>query len=212
MTGIAKSRYGRKTNPNVSKEDFLSLSEYISQARAAIGYFVYPRSHALTLLNSEDAISYVADAMMKSDATYVEGNNTTRSTFRMCGAKFGIRAYMQSCGMRQNYKHDSIQFTRESWGAQDERTDVESHRRCDNPHEHIEQKELKIQLDKILKESPLNNNQRDAVKAYYLNNERKVDISRRLKITHTAIAQAIRVALERMRVHPDIERLMDEYS
>jgi len=58
--------------PDHTTQDFLDLNEYLSLAKYCIRKFVMHNELRYNMLNSEDAISHVAHAMMMGDWRYIE--------------------------------------------------------------------------------------------------------------------------------------------
>jgi RNA polymerase sigma factor (sigma-70 family) len=84
------------TYPNHEQKAFMPLSEYLLAAQKAIKFFAPKVRAGLVneLLDSEDAISNVAYAMMIADWKYKDGMGMTQYNYRNNYALFAIRSYI----------------------------------------------------------------------------------------------------------------------
>lgn len=94
-----KKKYLRGDSPDV-KSRMLPLSSYIVLARRMIGAFA-PEQYKGVMLNSDDAVGFVASKIMRGDWAYEPGRRSksgrpvTLKTYRGSCGKWAIREYIR---------------------------------------------------------------------------------------------------------------------
>ncbi len=93
MSFICSGVKGFRKSVASENPEFLSLNEYLEIAKKQISYFgrVYELGFSKRLLNSEEAISFVAHANMIADWKYDPSKNMTRYSYRNNYAYYYIK-------------------------------------------------------------------------------------------------------------------------
>lgn len=167
--------------------EFLPLDEYLKIAGKMICYYctkVNPKCRDLqkVLLESEDAISCVAEEMMFADWRYNENKKKSRKHYRyLCGI-YGVIHYLRTVGSKKNIQHSPIIYD-----IVDETKDL------------IDKEDNLKKINFLLNNSKLTQKQMFCIKEYFLNHRTYADIGKELGVERQDISIHVSHALKKMK-------------
>lgn len=200
INGIGKQKINYKDHQNII---FDNLNEYITLAKKAISKF----SHSMSskMLKDEDAISYVANAIMMADWRWDEnyqnkqGTKKTKYSYRNQCAIWAIQTYL-SKEYQKNKKFNKI-YSLDYCSESDDNTmqDVVKDHKNLTPEDIVIQKEQKDNIEKlaemILDLDCLTDRQKDYLKLYYIDEQTFENIGKKYNITREAVRQGLNKAI-----------------
>lgn len=199
--------------PNHENIEFSSLSFYLNLAQKTIAKFggSFSSNIRQEMLNSEDAVSHVANCLMMADWRWdkerkgLSGQQKTQYSYRNQCAIWAIKSYV---GRKKNHK--TLKMT-DAYANNNKTGDEDlsildlSHKNNDNPSDIIMNQEeeilLKKYLDAILdaEANILTNKQIEYIKLYFFESMTFAEIGKRFSITREAVRQGIKKAIEKIR-------------
>lgn len=164
---------------------YLTLENYLLSAKRILikygcGY----------LCKDEDAISHVAEFMMKADQKF-DGSGS-RDAFRVYYGRFGVLSYIRH--KKSQPKNRSVDFY-------DYDGSVKS------PDQAAEQKEL---IDNIFNSSNLSERQKKCLAMHYLEGVTLEAIGKELKVTRQRVQQIINDSIEQLRGDFHVESVQEK--
>lgn len=187
----------------MENKQYDTLSTYISLAKRMISKFApkFYKTLAYEMLNDEDALSDVANAIMTADWKYdsertgkITGQKKTKYSYRNQCAIWAIKTYVS-----QKYKTSVKNHT-----SYDPDIHIVS-KEDNNPLDQlIEQENGDIQTDcirKILSSDILSNKQKEHIKLYYFENLTLSEIGKKYGVTREAIRQSLLKGIQQIKAY-----------
>ena len=184
---------------NIPKED-RTLANYTKEAMCLIGRFGQS-----WMLNSEDVISNVANAIMRAEWDFDPDRGVKRSTLRITYARYQIITEFRELAKWNNRpSHFSIEAERINDEGRSFRSDighVEDYREPYNPDAETQEtiNNQKKQVAKLLKSKSLTKKQRKYLKLYFLKQMSMNDMADKFKCSKQAVNQVVNGGLNKLR-------------
>jgi len=160
----------RRTPFNNNNQTYMDLYDYLKLAQISIKKFAHPGIRG-RMLNSEDAISFVAEKLMESDHDY--NKNISKLVTNRCNrAKFAIKTWTEA-----NLKKPKLFHLTDTLSAKDDTKD----------------KEL---LEKLLYDLPPK--QKQYIQMHFFDGIRMIDMAAMLGISKQGVSDAILRGLKNM--------------
>lgn len=187
-----------------SQIQFLSLEEYTTMAKKIISKM--SAGFNRTFLNSDDVISYIANAIMMADWRWdseyksKEGRNKSQYAYRNQCAIWAIKTLVS----KKMYKNSCLSLE-ENISDVDERNSLNflSDEKQQDPSIIIERNDAHVQIkkdvDSLLNSGILTEKQREYITLYYLNGLTLEKIGKKFGITREAVRQNINKSIEKIR-------------
>lgn len=209
MNGIGKQKIKYK-DPNLIKFD--TLDNYLILAKKAISKFANKTFNGLSIkmIKDEDAISYVANAIMMADwrwdENYINDNGTKKSlySYRNQCSIWAIQTYAKQFYSKKQKalaKYLSLDHTTED----DNPLTYQyiSDKNIKNPLDILmlkeQEKDLKDTIKNLLEASNLTERQKEYIKLYYFDGLTLDKIGKQFNITREAVRQNLSKALNSIR-------------
>lgn len=209
LNGIGKQKISYKNHSDIQ---FDSLSSYITMAKKTISKFANKIYNGLShkMLNDEDAISSVANAIMMADWRWDEnyeneqGTKKTKYSYRNQCAIWAIQTYATK---NHNKAKKAKTSTKKIYSLNHENNDFDTgdtyHRIEDEsaltPDEILINKENKEILSSLINDllslECLSDRQKDYIKLYYLESYTFEKIGHKYGITREAVRQGLNKAI-----------------
>lgn len=188
---------------------FDSLCDYIALAKKTISKFApkFYKNLSIEMLNSEDAISDVATALMYADWRFDEnrkgktGLKKTKYSYRNQCAIWAIKTYITQKYKKKNHRSNeySLDFENNDKSLNEFIPDT----KIPNPLESIiDREETELLCDDVrsLIESPhITAKQREQIILYYFQNQTLAQIGKKFSISREAVRQNIKRAFDAIR-------------
>jgi RNA polymerase sigma factor (sigma-70 family) len=201
--GLQKKEY-----KDHDKVNFLSLEEYLTMAKKIISKM--SSGPYRKFLNTEDVISYIANALMMADWRWDENYSSSE------GRKKGLYSYRNQCAIWAIQtlitKHKKSKKNNISMYSLDDNINGEDIRNAldfiedpkgENPSSIIEKQEVKQDIknlvSNLLDSDLLTDRNKDYIKMYFFEGETLEVIGKRFNITREAVRQGIHKSLEKIR-------------
>jgi RNA polymerase sigma factor (sigma-70 family) len=209
MNGIGKQKLKYKNHEDL---EFDSLSNYLMMAKKAISKFANNTYQGLSkkMLNDEDAVSHVANAMMMADWRWDEnyenkdGTKKTKYSYRNQCALWAIQSYTTKNSKKSKYIKNVYSLDNTIDG--DNPVDIYQFTPNNNqltPDAILENKEDKDSvnqlIDKLLNSELLSERQKEYIRLYYFENYTFEKIGKRYQITREAVRQGLNKAMQLIR-------------
>ena len=184
---------------DIPKED-RTLANYTKEAMCLIGRFGQS-----WMLNSEDVISNVANAIMRAEWDFDPDRGVKRSTLRITYARYQIITEFRELAKWNNRpSHFSIEAERINDEGRSFRSDighVEDYREPYNPDAETQEtiNNQKKQVAKLLKSKSLTKKQRKYLKLYFLKQMSMNDMADKFKCSKQAVNQVVNGGLNKLR-------------
>lgn len=196
---VGASRKNKEDFPVADNSKFETLSSYMLIAKRVIGYFAPRIRKGLSseMLASDDAVSYVAEAIMMADWLFDEnyigkkGVKCSRRTYRNLRGLWSIKSYMTRRKRNQKKIMSSLNYSDED--GKELYTYLEAD--CEAPVETLLRKETREILEQILSCGMITEKQELYMKMYYLKSMSVAEISEHCNISRQAVHESIRRAL-----------------
>lgn len=201
---------------NPEDVDFSSLYEYITLAKKSISKFAnrFYRGLAIQMLNDEDAISNIANAIMMADWRFDEnyqssisktGQSKTRYSYRNQCAIWAIKSYLtktyKTSANKKVYSLDCVAFDDVNSNGYDFIVDE----KAENPSSVVEQNEIetntKLKVDEILSLNFITEKQKEYLRLYYIENYTFDQIGKQFSLTREAIRLSVKKILQQIKEH-----------
>lgn len=185
-------------NPDQKKaqERFLTVGQYHTLARRIIGRFA-PASVKASMLNSEDAIDYIAYKIMRGDWIYDPSLNVKISSYRGMNGRLAITDYMKAHA-RNTKTTQSLDF---NYGDGATLHHTQADPKAIEPRaiyiEREDSDELRAYVELIL--DTLSETQRSCVVLHYLDGLGQSEVSRILRISREAVRKSLAEAMKKLR-------------
>ncbi len=212
MLDLVKVGQQRTKRKEWTDDQFLSLSDYILAAKKAIKYFGPRLRPGLDreMLNSEDSISSVANAMMQADWQYDPTRGMTKYNLRNNYALYAMRSYMSRMNRKSKKPHNkkiSLNRTLDAGqmggrGMQLYSTIVDM--KSINPSKVLTDKEQTNYIQNCINKSGLTVKQQYCINEYYSTNKTYDEIGKELDITKERVRQHINNALIKIRKNVNV--------
>ena len=157
------------------------------------------------MLNSEDVISNVANAIMRAEWDFDPDRGVKRSTLRITYARYQIITEFRELAKWNNRpSHFSIEAERINDEGRSFRSDighVEDYREPYNPDAETQEtiNNQKKQVAKLLKSKSLTKKQRKYLKLYFLKQMSMNDMADKFKCSKQAVNQVVNGGLNKLR-------------
>ena len=184
---------------DIPKED-RTLANYTKEAMCLIGRFGQS-----WMLNSEDVISNVANAIMRAEWDFDPDRGVKRSTLRITYARYQIiTEFRELAKWNKRPPHFSIEAERINDEGRSFRSDighVEDYREPYNPDAETQEtiNNQKKQVAKLLKSKSLTKKQRKYLKLYFLKQMSMNDMADKFKCSKQAVNQVVNGGLNKLR-------------
>ena len=189
------------------EKQFDTLHEYINLAKKTISK-LGPRFYknlSAEMLNSEDAVSDVATALMYADWRYDEkrtgktGLKKTQYSYRNQCAIWAIKTYIT-----QKYKNTSKnQYSLDFENNEKSLNEYVVDKKTKTPLEYVVESESKNNLskdiDNLISSGYITDKQKEQIILYYFNNNTLAQIGKKFSISREAVRQNIKRAFESIR-------------
>ena len=202
----------KKKRKTMEQKEYCSMSEYVSLAKKTINKFAPKFYNGLNkeMLNSEDAISDVATAIMYADWRYDpdrEGSSGMKKTlysYRNQCAIWAIQTYITNKYKKsKNQDYMSLDF---SSSDQDKgmcyHDTIADHKQYE-PIDILIEKEymdnVKNDLEVLLDSNIINDKQKEQLKMYYMDDMTLSEIGKVFGVSREAIRQNIKRAIDNIR-------------
>lgn len=209
INGIGKQKLKYKNHEEL---EFDSLSNYLTMAKKAISKFANNTYQGLSrkMLNDEDAVSHVANAMMMADWRWDEnyenkdGTKKTKYSYRNQCALWAIQSYTtQNTKKSKNIKNV---YSLDSCISENNPIDIYEltpNNKQLTPDRILENKEnselLSNLVEDLLKSVYLSDRQKEYIKLYYFKNYTFEKIGKEYGITREAVRQGLNKAIQLIR-------------
>lgn len=206
MNGVGKQKLDYKDHSSIKFDD---LKTYILLAKKAISKFGPKFYNGLSakMLKSEDAISFVTNAIMMADWRWDEnrlgstGKKKTKYSYRNQCALWAIQTYVsKEHKVSKNNKSYSLDYSIEDG------TDLHSisaDDSCEPPDSIVmkieERENLSSLINQLLSLNTLSDRQKDYIKLYYFESQTFEQIGNKYGITREAVRQGLNKGLDIIR-------------
>lgn len=199
--GIGNQKIEYKDHSQIK---FSSLDEYITMAKKIISKM--SAGFNRTFLNSDDVISYVANAIMMADWRWdskyksKEGRNKSQYSYRNQCAIWAIKTLVS----KKIYKNNVFSLE-ENISDSDKRNNLNflSDKKQENPSMIVEKYDYQIQIkedvENLLSCGILTEKQKEYISLYYLKGLTLEKIGHKFGITREAVRQNINKSLEKIK-------------
>ena len=199
--GIGNQKIAYKDHSEI---EFLSLEEYTTMAKKIISKM--SAGFNRTFLNSDDIISYVANAIMMADWRWdseynsKEGRKKSQYAYRNQCAIWAIKTFVS----KKMYKNNCFSLE-DNISESDERNNLNFYpdEKQEDPSIIIEINDAYLQIkqdvDDLLNSGILTDKQKEYVSLYYLEGLTLEKIGHKFGITREAVRQNINKSLEKIR-------------
>jgi RNA polymerase sigma factor (sigma-70 family) len=207
IPSVGKQKIVYKDHSDVK---FESLDFYMNLARKIIAKMGPTFFNGLSkeMLNNEDAISFVANAIMMGDWRWEEkGKKTNKSLYsyrNQCGI-WAIKTYITKQYKNKNNKR-KIKAKYSLCYQDSEDLDLQTIIADNNQKEPIdiivaneEKKSLHNLIDKLFESDIISDKQKEYIRLYYFENFTLEKIGNKFDVTREAVRQSIRSALKKIR-------------
>lgn len=200
--GLQKKEY--KDHKTIN---FLSLNEYLIMARKIISKM--SSGPYKQYLNTEDVVSYVANALMMADWRWDENYNSKQ------GRKKNLYSYRNQCAIwaiqtlvtkqKKSKKNIKMYSLDDNINDTDLRNNLDfiEDTSCENPLEVLEQEEtdndIKQMVSSILDSDILSDKNKQYIKMYFFEGLTLEKIGNHFNITREAVRQGINKSLQKIR-------------
>ena len=177
-----------------------TLANYTKEAMCLIGRFGQS-----WMLNSEDIITNVANAIMRAEWDFDPDRGVKRSTLRITYARYQIiTEFRELAKWNKRPPHFSIEAERINDEGRSFRSDighVEDYREPYNPDAETQEtiNNQKKQVAKLLKSKSLTKKQRKYLKLYFLKQMSMNDMADKFKCSKQAVNQVVNGGLNKLR-------------
>lgn len=178
----------------------LTVEQYQSLARRIIGKWApsYARSQ---MLNSDDAVDFVAHRIMVGDWGYNSKKSNIKTYRGYCG-KRAIQVYLSILSEQQNVVTNYLDSHSERRTDSDKSVyDVISDDNAPHPSERMETIERceEVRRDLLILMGDLNDTQRACITMHHIDENSMADIGRELGITREGVRRSIEEGMKAMR-------------
>lgn len=182
----------KKQNDSFKTENELwDLEKYINVAKRCIGTFAYGNV-AHVMLNSEDAISYIAEQLMCGHCKWENGKGRTLKSYLNQYAIWGIHRWV-IC-MRKEKKHISLN------DIDDNEYSLLNSIQDDKAKEPLMNMINAEAVETILEHSDLTDRQRKCIKLVYVDGHTQESAGKILNISRQAVNQYIQNGFKKVRI------------
>jgi RNA polymerase sigma factor (sigma-70 family) len=215
LNGIGNQKIQYKDHSTIQ---FDSLDQYITLAKKAISKFSnqFYNGLSIKMLNDEDAISSVANALMMADWRWDEnyqntkGTKKTKYSYRNQCALWAIQTYVSKDGKKSKKFKNKIYSLDHIIEKDDESTtyNLTEDSKTLSPEDILIKKENKEELSQLIKLllelECLTARQRDYIKLYYFEGYTFEKIGNKYGITREAVRQGLNKAISLIKEHINV--------
>ena len=186
--------------------EYATLNEYTDIAKKTISKFgskLYP-SLMKTLINNEEFVSEVAEAIMMADWKWdpsrtgkVSGKKKTLYSYRNQCAIWAIKTIITKQYRKTKKSSDFLSYIKN----QDKEQLICSETPETNASDNEEREKLKSQVSDMINNSPITDKQKNIIQMYYFQDKTFAEIGKSYNVTREAVRQSMKKALEIIKQH-----------
>lgn len=186
--------------------EYATLDEYTDIAKKTISKFgskLYP-SLMKTLINNEEFVSEVAEAIMTADWKWdpsrtgkVSGKKKTLYSYRNQCAIWAIKTIITKQYKKTKKNSDFLSYVKN----QNKDNLICTETPETNISNSEEKEKLKTQVHHLINNSPITDKQKNIIQMYYFQDKTFAEIGKSYNVTREAIRQSMKKALETIKQH-----------
>jgi len=180
-----------------STNEMLSLQEYINISKRCIGHFASP-DLAKQMLQSEDAISFVAEHLMMATCRHDEARGRTLRSYHNQCAIWAIQNWVARISKNADYEILSLNKELKEGGTAREMYQVIADERPVFPSG-VERQENMAQVQKLLSSPVLSKLEQDCISMKFLHEMSAKDIAESLNMNRKLVYTSIQKGLAKLR-------------
>ena len=180
-----------------STNEMLSLQEYVNISKRCIGHFASP-DLAKQMLQSEDAISFVAEHLMMATCRHDEAKGRTLRSYHNQCAIWAIQNWVARISKNTDYEILSLNKELKESGTAREMYQVIADERPVFPS-NIERQENLLLAQKLLSSPVLSELEKDCISMKFLDEMSASEIAERLDVNRKLVYTSIQKGLAKLR-------------